>query len=211
MKRIIAAIAVVLLVVTVWAVEPAKDKTIALFNGKDFTGWKLFLPDPEADPAATWSVKNGVVHCMGRPTGYMRTDQEYENYRLRIEWRWTGSGGNSGVLLHCRLPDTVWPKSIEAQLAHQHAGDLWVIGGTDFEEHTNKADRRVPKKEDSSEKPLGEWNQYEIVCRADTVTIYVNGTLQNAATQCNTAKGYIALQSEGAEIEFRNITIERLD
>jgi hypothetical protein len=181
-----------------------------LFNGKDFTGWKLFLPDENAKPEATWSAQDGVVRCTGEPAGYMRTEKAYENYRLRLEWRWVGEGGNSGVLLHCQDPDTVWPKAIESQLQSGHAGDYWVIGGADFKEHTDKDNRRVIKKEQSSEKPLGEWNQYEIVCQGNTIQSYVNGVLQNAATECTLTKGYIGLQSEGTPIEFRNITLELL-
>jgi len=187
-----------------------ENQPIALFNGKDFAGWKLFLPDAKADPAKTWTARDGVAVCTGQPAGYMRTEKPYENYRLRLEWRWPGQGGNSGVLLHCQEPDTVWPKSIESQLEAGHAGDYWVIGGTDFKEHTDAGNRRVPQKEASSEKPLGEWNQYEIVCQGDTIKSYVNGVLQNAATGCTVAKGYIGLQSEGAPIEFRNITLEPL-
>lgn len=104
-----------------------------LFNGVDFTGWKLFLPDKGADPFNTWSVRDGVIRCAGSPAGYLRTNEIFGDYELTVEWRWPGSsGGNSGVLLHVQEGDMVWPKSIEAQLQHGSAGDIWVIGGTDF-------------------------------------------------------------------------------
>ena len=188
-----------------------KPKVIELFNGKDFTGWKLFIPDENVDPATVWEVRDGGVHCNGKPAGYMRTTKEYENYRLKLEWRWPGRGGNSGVLLHIHLPDKVWPKSIEGQLASGHAADFWVIDGTDFKEHTNKDDRRVPKRKKSSEKPLGEWNQYEIFCKDNVIRLHINGLLQNVATDTTVNKGYIGLQSEGAPIQFRNITLEPLN
>lgn len=210
MKRMLTIMMAAALTVGVWTGAVADEKCAPLFNGKDFTGWKLFLPDAAADPANTWSVKDGVIHCTGTPVGYMRTEQEYENYRLRLEWRFPGSPGNSGVLLHTQGEDMVWPKSIEAQLQHEHAGDIWVIGGTTFKEHKNKDDRRVPKKNKSAEKPLGEWNQYEIVCKGNTITLHVNGVLQNTATECTVSKGTIGLQSEGAPIEFRNIVLEPL-
>ncbi len=194
----------------------------ALFNGKDFTGWKLFVPDPKVDVRTVWSVRNGVIRCEGKPAGYMRTDQDYQDYRLRVEWRWPdGRGGNSGVLVHMGGKDGVWPKSLECQLANQNAGDLWVIGGVEFKEHADKNSKRVNgrrtiKNAPSNEKPLGEWNSMEIVCKADTVTVYVNGLLQNTATACKDAdgmpltKGKICLQSEGTPIEFRSVTIEPL-
>ncbi len=140
------------------------DSWINLFDGKTLQGWVMFLPDPNSDPLKTWYVKDGILHCSGTPTGYIRTDKKYSNYRLQLEWRWSAQPGNSGVLLHVQDKDEVWPKSIEAQLLHENAGDFWVIGGTDFDEHTNKNDRRVPKRKESSEKKPGEWNQYDIWC-----------------------------------------------
>ncbi len=187
---------------------PPPQHRIALFNGADFTGWKLFLPDKGADPFNTWSVRDGVIRCTGSPAGYLRTTETYSDYTLSFEWRWPADGGNSGVLIHVQDKDEVWPKSIEGQLQSGHAGDIWVIGGTTFTEHVNKDDRRVVKREESSEKPLGEWNQYKVVCKGDTIELYINGTLQNRATGCTVTSGFIGLQSEGTPIEFRNIHIE---
>ncbi|MBI5094488.1 MAG: DUF1080 domain-containing protein [Candidatus Hydrogenedentes bacterium] len=180
---------------------------VPLFNGKDFSGWKLFIPDPKIDVKTVWSAKDGVVHCEGTSPGYMRTEKPYENYKLTLEWRWAGKPGNNGVLLHIQNEDKVWPKSIEAQLQDQNAGDFFVIDGSDFKEHINKEDRRVPKKAPSNEKPAGEWNKYEIVCDGNTITATVNGLLQNSATEATITKGYIGLQSEGAPIEYRNIVL----
>jgi len=209
------AILAVLLVSLVAAAAQAEDaaaeapavKSIPLFNGVDFTGLKLFLPDENADPAQTWRVEDGVLYCTGSPAGYFRTTEKYENYTLRLEWRFGDAPGNSGVLLHIQDKDEVWPKSIEAQLHHRDAGDIWVIGGTTFDEHGGSANRRVIKKHDSSEKPLGEWNEYLIECHGDSIVLFVNGVEQNRATRCTVSKGYIGFQSEGAPIQFRNITL----
>jgi len=187
------------------------QKKIELWNGKDFSGWKLFLRDPNVDVKTVWSVKDGVIRCEGKPVGYMRTEADYAEYKLHVEWRWPEGAGNSGVLLHMSEPDRVWPKSIECQLASGNAGDFWVIGGTDFKEHTDKKHRRVAKKAESSEKPLGEWNSYDIICKGNTIRVFVNGVLQNEATGTTVKSGKICLQSEGKPIEFRNIYIEPLD
>ncbi len=191
----------------------AAPKTIELFNGEDFTGWKLFIPDEKVDPATVWSVRNGVVHCTGEPAGYMRTEKKYGNYKLRLEWRWPGpgKGGNSGLLMHISGRDMVWPKSIEGQLADENAADFWVIGRTDFKEHTNKKDRRVPKKHPHNEKDIGQWNTMEAVCEGNTIRLYVNGLLQNEATETTVTDGCIGLQSEGTPIEFRNIVLEPIE
>jgi hypothetical protein len=193
----------------------AVAETVDLFNGKDFSGWYLYTPDKNADPAQTWTVKDGVIHCTGQPAGYIRTEAEYENYILRLEWRWLDKGGNSGALHHITGEDGAffgtWPKSVEVQLGDRDAGDFWVIGGADFKEHTDPENRRVMKAHDSNEKPLGEWNRLEVRCDRDRIEVKVNGLLQNVATETTLTKGTVGLQSEGTPIEFRNIALERLE
>jgi hypothetical protein len=63
----------------------------------------------------------------------------------------------------------------------------------------------------SNEKPLGEWNSYRIVLDGGKLEMWVNGELQNSATDVQLLPGRIALQSEGAHIEFRNIRLKPLD
>jgi len=191
-----------------------KSKTI-LWNGKDFAGWKLFVPDPSHDVTKTWSTKDGILRCEGRPNGYMRTEKDYANYLIHVEWRWPEKGGNNGVLVHMSGQDLVWPKSLECQLQSGSAGDFWEIGGIEFREHGSQSERvkgrRVVKLKPSSEKPLGQWNNYDIVCKDDWVVVLVNGVLQNMATKCSVTSGKICLQSEGTPIEYRNIYIEPLE
>lgn len=190
---------------------------IQLFNGENLDGWTLFIPDKDVDPKTVWTVKDGVIHCSGKPHGYIRTNTAYENYKLSFDWRWPENGGNSGLLMHIQNEDKVWPKSIEGQLMTNHAADFFVIDGSEFKEHIDLVkklgkpdERRVPKKNESNEKPLGEWNHYEAVCDGNTIKLYINGLLQNEATETNISKGYIGLQSEGTPIEFKNIVLEPL-
>jgi len=201
-------------------IEP-KEKMV-LWNGRDFTGWKLIVRDAEHDVTKTWSVRDGVIRCEGKPSGYMRTEKEYANYLFHVEWRWPGKGGNSGALVHMSGPDKVWPKSLECQLASSNAGDFWLIGegrryleNIETREHAKEDDRvrgrRVIKLKDSSEKPLGQWNAYDIICKDDWVVVLVNDVLQNVATKSSITSGKICLQSEGAPVEFRNIYVEPLE
>lgn len=214
---------------------------INLFNGRNLDGWVVYRrPADAAAPATTWTVLDGVIQCSGVPAGYIRTVDRYRDYRLTVEWRWNPApmplnaqgrprGRNSGVLLHTQLPDEVWPKSIEAQLAEENAGDFWVIGGVDTAQHAAarnqaiaaagsdaealkraRSNRRFAKAGESSERPLGEWNTYDIVCRNDTIVVTVNGVQQNRATAVTVSEGHICLQSEGAPIEFRNVKVEPL-
>jgi hypothetical protein len=191
-------------------------KKINLWNGKDFSGWKLYLPDDTVSVDDVWSVKDGVIHCTGKPNGYMRTQRRFGNYRLHLQWRWPETPTNSGVLLHASGPDQVWPKCIECQLKSGSAGDFVLINGpgitVDGEDKQDLEKQFVvaAKKQQSSEKPAGEWNTYEIYCLKDTIKCYVNGVLQNEGTQSTISTGWICLQSEGSPIEFRNIYLESL-
>jgi hypothetical protein len=190
---------------------------VMLFNGQDLAGWKVYIPDEGVDQNDVWSVKDGVIYCSGVPNGYMRTVEEYGNYKLHLEWRWVAKPANSGVLIHATGPDQLWPKCIECQLMAGSAGDMVLMNGTgitiDGQDKQNPNERFViiAKKQHSTEKPAGQWNSYDIVCRADTISAYVNGVLQNEGTNATRTSGWIALQSEGGPIEFRNIYLEMLD
>ena len=191
-------------------------KKITLWNGKNFANWKLYLPDDTVSVDDVWTVRDGVIHCAGKPNGYMRTRRRFKNYHLHLEWRWPETPTNSGVLLHASGPDQVWPKCIECQLKSGSAGDFVLIGGpgitVDGEDKQNVEKQFVvaAKKEASSEKPAGEWNSYEIYCHEDTIRCYVNGVLQNEGSNATITAGWICLQSEGSPIEFRNIYLEPL-
>ena len=194
----------------------AEDKPVALFNGRDLTGWTYHLDKPDVRMDDVWSVKDGVLRCTGKPTGYLVTKKnDFENYVLTLEWRWPDKGGNNGVLVHVTTPGAlgVWPKCVEIQLGSGDAGDLWVIGTTLDMPNIEKRrdDRRHLNLTDGSEKKLGEWNTMEITCRDDKITVKVNGTLVNEATKLSQSKGAIALQSEGTPIEFRDIKLRQLE
>ena len=203
--------------------DEKKAKTISLFNGKDLSGWTHYLWDRKAKkqdtstkPEDVWSVEDGILICRGKPAGYLRTKQEYENYKLSLEWRWPEGtpGGNNGVLVHTTTPNALglWPKSIEVQLFKGNAGDFWVIGTTlkvpNLE--TRRKGRRHLNLTDNSEKPIGQWNKFEILCQGDEITVWVNGDLVNHATDCSVTQGAISLQSEGALIHYRNIQLTPL-
>jgi hypothetical protein len=228
--RITMVVLIAAMIVLAATINASEDKNrpivpkekIMLWNGKDLTGWKPFAGDSNADLTKTWSVSDGVIRCSGNPAGYMRTETDYANYLLHVEWRWPDQGGNSGVLVHMNGSDKVWPKSLECQLYAGNAGDFWLIGdgpgyleNIETGEHAKGGDRvrgrRVVKLKDSAEKPLGQWNSYEIIVKDDWVVVFVNGVLQNVATKCTLTSGKICLQSEGTPIEFRNVYIEPLE
>lgn len=207
-----------------FAVTPAlaadNDGFTPLFNGRDLSGWKPFLRTPKdgkvPDPKDTWSIVDGTIRCVGKPNGYIATEKEYGDYQLRVKWRFPADskGGNSGVLLHVQEKDEVWPTSVEAQMFAGRAGDFWLIYPPAVTLEVEKS-RQDPKQArhyfrmvDDVEKKFGEWNQYEITCKGGDVTLTINGKKVNEGKNGNLKKGRIALQSEGAEVHFKDVEIK---
>jgi hypothetical protein len=186
--------------------EPQK-----LFNGKNLDGWTFDVIDPAVKSEQIWSVSDGLLVCKGRPPGIIRTCQDYTNYELTVEWRWAPGAkpGNSGVLIHASKPREmfVWPKSIEVQLGSGNAGDFWMIGEKITVAGASPMGRRWMKRQESTEKPPGEWNTMHIRCEGDKVTVRVNDILMNEGTGLSATKGAICLQSEGGEIHFRKVEL----
>jgi hypothetical protein len=185
---------------------------VRLFNGKDLTGWTACLPDG-GRMEDVWSVKDGILICKGRPIGYIRTEADYTNYVLKLEWRFDPAkgAGNSGVLLRVIGEDKVWPRSVEAQLQSGNAGDFWNIDKFPMKVDAARTQGRNTKKTHGAELPIGEWNEYEIVVNGESVRLNVNGELLNEAWDVWETPGKIALQSEGAEIHFRNIRLAPIE
>ncbi len=188
---------------------------IELFNGKDFSGWTFDIIDSKADPATIWMVKDGIIICTGRPPGVMRSDKEFSDYELIVEWRWAPDTkpGNSGVLIHASTPREmfVWPKSIEVQLAAGNAGDFWMIGEQITVADAQADGRRWVKKGESAENPAGQWNTARIRSEGAEISVWINGKLMNQATSAITKKGAICLQSEGGELHFRKVQLTPIE
>ena len=199
------------------------DTFTPLFDGKSLDGWTFIVkPDKDGkktDPKSTWSVTDGYIRCTGKPNGCMVTEKEYGDYILKVKWRFPANsrGGNSGVLLHVQ-DDKYWPTSVEAQLQSGHAGDFWLIypPQVKLDVDRNRQDPKQPRHffriqpKESPEKKFGEWNEYVITCKEGNITLVVNGHKVNEGKGGNLKKGRIALQSEGAEIHFKDIVIEPL-
>jgi hypothetical protein len=184
-------------------------RTIALFNGKDLDNWTFCLSD-ETDPTDVWEVRRSVIRCSGVPNGYMRTKKTYQDFKLTVEWRWPQEPGNSGVLLRIFGQDKVWPITLEAQLKHERAGDLIGIQTSIEDAETEEKSSFLERQNEDSEKPAGEWNRYDITCRRENIDVYVNGKFQNETSARMPYEGHIGLQSEGAPIEFRTVTLQPL-
>ena len=200
----------------------------SLFNGKNLNGWYMDVPELEKGSSLRkpFIVREGMLVSLGTPLGHLITEKEFENYRLEVEYRFPGEPGNCGVLVHAsshRFLYDMFPKSIEVQMMHENAGDFWVIGEDiqvpDMEARrgprenwgvTEGKGRRILNLTDGSEKPLGEWNHMLIECQGDEVKVWVNGDLVNHGFGATATKGKIAIQAEGAEVEFRKLELTKL-
>jgi len=194
------------------------SKGTELFNGKDFSGW-TFFERGNTDPTKTWSISDGMIECTGKPTGFMRTEKKYSDFKVTVEWRFPTNMVkpiNTGVcvFMQDRAADaptnSVWPNCIECQGQHDHQGDFWLQGGSTCDQPPTQGKNGIKMLQPSTEKPAGEWNTFEVICRSNTVEIVVNGTSMNKITGCNNSSGYIGLQSEGGPWEARKVTIEPL-
>jgi len=193
------------------AVTPAGH--VELFNGRDFSGW-TFCMKGDANPMATWSVTNGVIHCTGKPIGYLRSVGTYQDYVLTVEWRFlkvAPKADNTGVLVHMQLPDKVWPECVQVQGKHTRQGDLFLMAGAESKEHKGMdANTPLPLRGGANEHAIGEWDTVRTVCAGGTVTAYVNDRLMNETTECTVTNGFIGIQSEGGDIEIRRMAIDPL-
>jgi hypothetical protein len=190
----------------------------ALFDGKSTDGWVGFVPElagkPHVSPmAALATAESGVLTIKGTPIGYIRTERKYTNFILRLQWRFDPAkgAGNSGVLVRMVGEDKVWPKSVEAQLHSGNAGDFWNIGEFAMTTDPARTNGRNTRKTHAAERPVGEWNEYEIIVNKGDVVLYVNGEELNRATGVDEVAGHICLQSEGAQIQFREVWLTPLE
>ena len=210
MKKNLTILLAAAAVLSACGTEPQKSDTVALFNGEDLTGWQLYIEDSTKNAAEEFVVRDGEIALSGT-FGYVRTETPYDNYRLSVEWCWPDSATNSGIFVHLQK-DGIWPSCYECQLWNGRAGDIINSGGADSEQYRSDSTQMiVAKTNPSNEKPQGEWNTAEIVCSGDSVTVYINGELQNRITGISNREGYIGLQSEGGPIRFRNVNLTPLE
>lgn len=214
----------------------SQDKSIkfgrAVSSGRIFLETKektkpLLWIDVNTSPE-TWRLQKNILICSGHPIGVMRSEKQYENFVLHIEWKHIEAGGNSGVFVwsnanpaeKSRLPDGVEVQMLELDwvnlntkegvtppIAYVH-GELFGVGGVKTVPDNPRGTRS--KSVENRCKGRGEWNTYDVVCVDGNIKLSVNGKFVNGISQSTQRRGYICLESEGAEIHFRNLTILEL-
>jgi hypothetical protein len=191
-----------------------------LFNGKDLTGWVNVNCHP-----GTFFVKDGEIVTTGAPTGFLRSDRQYENFVLEMDWMHVEKEkmANSGLFVWgdpIPAVGTAYTRGIEVQVlinyksdwATSH-GDIFSIWGArcvpDRPHPTRKGlERCLPSEE--RVKGGGEWNHYKVTANDGAIKLEVNGKEVSGVSDCHPRKGYLALESEGAECHFKNLTIKEL-
>jgi hypothetical protein len=176
----------------------------------------------------TWLLQKEILVCSGQPIGVIRSEKQYENFILHIEWKHIEPGGNSGTFVWSnanppeatRLPDGVEVQMLELDwvnlnkfdgvtppIAYVH-GELFGVGGVKTVPDNPRGTRSMSIE--NLCKGKGEWNTYDVVCVDGVIKLSVNGKFVNGISQSSQKKGYICLESEGAQIHFRNIVIIEL-
>ena len=209
------------LLCAVSAAQPARgaggtDGFTPLFNGKDLSGWVPVNVAP-----STFTVKDGLIVCTGVPTGVMRTEQQYENFVLELEYMHLVPGGNAGLFVWSyplTAPGQPFTRSIEVQILDGRNSEFSTSHGDVFAIHgaTMVPDRPHPKgwarslPSERRANPAGQWNHYRVECNDGTIKLAVNGKVVSGGSKCVPRKGYICLESEGGVVHFKNIRIKEL-
>jgi len=232
MKRLALFALVLALVPLAAARDEKKDKDkddgfVPLFNGKDLDGWVRVNNAP-----GTFSVKDGEIVTTGKPTGFMRTARQYENFVMEVEWMHVppkkDAVGNSGIFVWADpLPaiGTPFARAIEVQVlvnllwkdeksgkpTATSYGDLFSIWGAKCvpdRPHPKGWERCIPSENNA--KGANEWNHYRITAKDGVIKLAVNGKEVSGVSKCSPRKGYLALEAEGSECRFRNLKIKEL-
>lgn len=176
----------------------------------------------------TFKKNRNILINSGHPIGVMRSEKQYENFILEIEWMHIEAGGNSGVFVWSdaipdpkgRLPSGVEVQMLELDWVNQHKqngepapiayvhGEMWGVGNVTTVPDNPRGIRS--KSIENRCKGKGEWNKYIVVCVDGVIKLSVNGKFVNGISKSTSKKGYLCLEAEGAEIHFRNLKITEL-
>ncbi len=197
------------------------DKMKSIFNGKDLQGWTTYLlkAGVDKDPQSVFKIEDGILQVSGQDLGYVATKKIYKNFHLSLEFKWGEkkyppreyNKRDAGICYNVEKQDKIWPKSVECQIQEGDVGDLWLIDSvTAFVDgiKTEPKDYASVMKIRDAEHKHGEWNKVEVISRNGKFNFIVNGVLVNEGEYVSRDSGRILLQSEGAEIFYKDIKIE---
>ncbi|HMC01169.1 MAG TPA: DUF1080 domain-containing protein [Flavobacteriaceae bacterium] len=194
-----------------------------LLNGKDFSGWYTWLESKgrNNDPENIFTIEEGgILHDMGKELGYIMTEKSFGNFHFKLQFKWGEKKWpprdtlkrDSGICYNIpeNEPDHIWPQSVECQIQEGDVGDFWLLGYStiqvDGEQNPPLQHSRMIKKKDA-EKPNGQWNTVEVLSFNGKCVHIVNGVVVNYGENSSLIGGKILLQSEYAEVYYRNVFI----
>lgn len=197
----------------------------SLLNGRDFEGWYTWVESKgkNNDPEKIFTMEDGVLHDTGKEAGYLMTTSSYGNFHLTLEFKWgekrwaprENAKRDSGICYNIpeNEPDHIWPQSVECQIQETDVGDFWLLGYSTIQVN-GKQNLPLPYsqvvKAKDGEKPRGEWNKVEVISFNGKCAHIVNGVLVNFGENSSLVGGRILLQSEFAELFYRNVKLRRL-
>lgn len=218
--------------------SPEESKTVAALIDGTGPGW-ISLGESDFVNANcredTWSWQDEVLSCNGNCVGVLNSKKQYTNFELMLEWRHLQKAGNSGVFvwtpkssLESLKPNSL-PEGIECQvLDHGYTeqyetnsgnkatwfttnGDVFPVGKSKMKPFPPLSPNGV-RSFPSANHTLGfnHWNHYYIRAINGEIRLWVNGHEVSGGNGCEPATGFIALEAEGAPIEFRNIRVRVL-
>ncbi|MDP9229170.1 MAG: DUF1080 domain-containing protein [Bacteroidota bacterium] len=202
------------------------QKKTKLFEPGKKKAWHIYMSKSgiNNDPLKVFQFEKKVIHVSGQDFGYMVTEKKYANFHLTLEFKWgekkypprENEKRDGGVLYLVNFynGDKIWPRSIEFQIQEGDCGDFWMTDSTTivYKDTLTKADRwhREIKFLDA-EKPNGNWNKVEVIVKNGKITHILNGKVVNEGSDPNVKEGNILIQSEGAELYYKNVVVEELD
>ncbi len=145
MKKVILVSLLLIFSITAFSqsqLQQGIKNKVTLFNGKNLDGWYKFVQNRgrDIDPKNVFTVQDGMIRISGEEWGGITSNEEFENYRLIVEFKWGGktfaprleNARDSGILLHSigedGASDGIWMHSIECQLIEGGTGDFIVVG-----------------------------------------------------------------------------------
>ena len=182
---------------SLFAQAPAKpDEWIKLFDGKSLAGWH-----PENN--ATWTVEKISLVCGQSGDGWLRSDQTYGDFVLKLDFR-NSPGGNSGIFFRASKESKAGDPPNPAdgyELQINNEDPKWATGSIE-----DVVQRIAPVNPAPNQ-----WHSYVLEVRGDHISATLDGKKVLDGHDAKYKSGYIGLQHhQNMKIEFRNIQIKRL-
>lgn len=201
------------------------NNVISLFSPENKNEWYVYIEGEgkNKDSLHIFQFEDGMLHVSGQKFGYIGTEKSFSNFHLTLDFKWgekkypprQNAKRDAGILYNSVIynGDKIWPRSLECQIQEGDCGDIWLIDSASLT-HADTVTPRKPYhqvvKSKDAEKPTGQWNQVEVIVKEGNITYLVNGQVVNEAKNPNPQSGRILLQSEGAEIYYRNVRLRQL-